>query len=100
MLFMVIEHFKPGSVRDIYRHLEERGRGIPEGLVYVDSWIEANLARCFQLMETDDALLLQKWVLHWDPIAAGALEIVPVVQSHDTSALVLDTIARESGASS
>src|SRR3954454_2761693 len=95
MLFMVIEHFKPGSVRDIYRQLEERGRGIPEGLVYVDSWIEANLGRCFQLMETDDATLLQQWVLHWDPLAAGTLEIVPVVQSHETSALVLEALARE-----
>ena len=36
---------------------------MPDGLKYVGSWIEANFDRCFQLMECDDAALLQEWLL-------------------------------------
>lgn len=88
MLFMVVEHFKPGRVREIYKLAHERGRGLPDGLVYVDSWVEAGLGRCFQLMECEDAGLLQEWVLSWDDLDVGTFEIVPVVHSKQTSAMV------------
>jgi Protein of unknown function (DUF3303) len=65
MLFMVIERFKDRDPIPIYARLQERGRVMPDGLRYVDSWIEANFDRCFQLMECDDPLLLQRWVLQW-----------------------------------
>ena len=51
MLFMVIEHFKDNDMLPIYKRLRDDGRMLPEGLRYVDSWIEPNFARCFQLME-------------------------------------------------
>jgi hypothetical protein len=86
MLFMVIEHFEPGSVPGIYRRLRDEGRSLPEGLSYVGSWIEANLARCFQLMECDDARLLQEWVLSWGGMVQA--EIVPVVPSAETQEVV------------
>ncbi|MFN8594532.1 MAG: DUF3303 family protein [Thermomicrobiales bacterium] len=86
MLFMVIERFAPGAVPAIYRKLRDEGRSTPEGLRYVGSWIEANLARCFQLMECDDARLLQRWVLSWGELAE--VEIVPVVPSADTQEVV------------
>jgi hypothetical protein len=86
MLFMVIEHFEPGTVPDIYRRLRDEGRSLPAGLSYVGSWIEANFARCFQLMECDDARLLQEWVLSWGGLVRA--EIVPVVTSADTQEVV------------
>lgn len=86
MLFMVIERFPPGSVPEIYRRLRDEGRSLPPGLSYVGSWIEANLGRCFQLMECDDARLLQTWALAWGDLAE--LEIVPVVPSGETQELV------------
>lgn len=86
MLFMVIERFPPDAVPTIYRRLRDEGRSMPEGLVYVNSWIEANLGRCFQVMECDDARLLQEWVLSWNGLIEA--EIVPVVQSSDTQAVV------------
>ena len=86
VLFMVVEHFKPGCVRDIYKQAREQGRSLPEGLVYVDSWIEAGFGRCFQLMECEDASLLQEWILQWDQY--GTFEIVPVVHSKVTAAVV------------
>lgn len=86
MLFMVIERFNPGSVPAIYRRLRDEGRSVPEGLTYVGSWIEVNLERCFQLMECDDAGLLQSWVLSWGGLVQA--EIVPVTTSEVTQELV------------
>ena len=88
MLFMVIERFEPGRAADVYRRLRDGGRSMPAGLDYVDSWVEANLGRCFQLMRCDDARLLQMWVLSWEGSGITIEEIVPVVPSADTSEAV------------
>ena len=92
MLFMVIEHFEGDDMIPIYKRLEESGRQLPEGLEYVDSWIEANFSRCFQLMECADARLLQEWVLGWRGTGA-TFEIVPVVPSRETRAVVAPFLA-------
>jgi hypothetical protein len=47
----------------VYRRVRDPGIKFPEGLKYIGSWIEPNFDRCFQLMECDDARLLQEWVL-------------------------------------
>lgn len=86
MLFMIIEHFKDRDARAVYGRFKERGRMAPEGLRYVDSWVEANFARCFQLMECDDVRLLQAWALQWQDLAD--FEIVPVAPSKDAAAVV------------
>lgn len=86
MLFMIIERFKDCNPKPIYQHLRDKGRGLPEGLKYIDSWIEPNFDRCFQLMECDDARLIQAWILHWGDLAS--FEIVPVVPSKQTRELV------------
>jgi hypothetical protein len=65
MLIMVIERFKGRDAKAVYRRLREEGRGAPDGLRSVDSWVEANFERCLQLMECDDARLLQQWVAFW-----------------------------------
>lgn len=85
MLFMVIERFKSHDPAPIYQRLRESGRHMPEGLKYVDSWIEANFDRCFQLMETDDPRLLQQWVIHWRDLME--FEFVPVVPARETRAV-------------
>ena len=82
MLFMAIEHFKNQDARAVYRRLRDEGRGVPEGLRYVDSWVEATFGRCFQLMECEDARLLQQWVAFWSDLVE--FEIVPVVPSAQT----------------
>lgn len=79
MLFMVIERFKDRDPAPIYARLREQGRVLPEGLRYVDSWVEANFERCFQVMECDDVALLQRWVLQWRDLAE--FEIVAVSAS-------------------
>jgi hypothetical protein len=87
MLFMVIERFEGNDMVPIYQRLETKGRQLPDGLAYVDSWIEANFSRCFQLMECADARLLQEWVLGWRGTGA-TFEIVPVVPSREARAVV------------
>jgi hypothetical protein len=87
MLFMVIERFRDNDMVPIYQHLRGHGRGLPDGLEYVDSWVEPSFARCFQLMRCDDAKLLQEWALHWRGLGA-TFEIVPVVPAAETRALI------------
>ncbi|HEY9667511.1 MAG TPA: DUF3303 family protein [Coleofasciculaceae cyanobacterium] len=86
MLFMVIEHFKDGKAKEIYRRFQEQGRMMPEGLKYLDSWVEVNFNRCFQLMECDDLRLFQEWILQWQDL--GEFEIIPVVPSEETAEVV------------
>jgi hypothetical protein len=80
MLFMVVERF--ADAREIYRRVREGGRSLPDGLRYVDSWVRADLGGCFQLMECDDAALLQEWIAGWEGLAS--FEIVPVTPSKVT----------------
>ena len=86
MLFMVVEHFERGKAKEIYRRFEERGRMMPEGLKYLDSWISVDFNRCWQLMECDDPRLFQEWVLQWEDLFE--LEIIPVVPSKETKQVV------------
>ena len=79
MLFMVIERFKDRDPIPVYKRVRDSGVKFPDGLKYIGSWIEPNFDRCFQLMECDDALLLQKWVLQWRDLVE--FEIVPVSPS-------------------
>ena len=83
MLFMVIERFRDGKATEVYRHYQERGRMLPAGLQYIDSWVEVNSGRCFQLMECDDADLFDHWVAQWQDLVE--FEIIPVVRSKETS---------------
>jgi hypothetical protein len=83
MLFMVIERFKNRDAKAVYRRFLEKGRMLPDGLIYRESWIEANFERCFQLMECDDVALLQEWILEWQDLAE--FEIVAVAESKQTS---------------
>lgn len=87
MLFMVIEKFESDDMIPVYRRLHEEGRGLPEGLEYLASWVEPNFSRCFQLMKCDDLRLIQQWVLHWRGTGV-TFEIVPVVEGALTSELV------------
>jgi hypothetical protein len=79
---MVIERFVQGA-RPVYERAAEKGRMLPEGLVYLDSWIDESLSRCFQLMETDDPVLFDQWIANWSDLAA--FEVVPVLDSAEAA---------------
>jgi hypothetical protein len=82
MLFMVIERFRNADAVPVYKRFAEKGRMMPEGLVYVDSWVEANLDRCFQLMECDDPALIQEWICNWSDLVE--FEVVPITKAAET----------------
>jgi hypothetical protein len=50
VLFMVIERFRNKDAAAVYRRFREKGRMLPDGLRYVNSWVTADFDRCFQLM--------------------------------------------------
>jgi hypothetical protein len=93
MLFMVVERFRDNDMVPIYERVRDRGRKLPEGLKYIDSWIEVNFSRCFQLMECDDARLLQEWVLQWrgTGVQFEFFAVVPSAQTREVVAPHLGT---------
>ena len=84
MLFMVIEHFRPGRAPEVYRRFRERGRMAPEGLRYVASWVDMDYKRCFQVMESDNEALFKEWTSNWDDLVD--FEIIPVRTSAEAAA--------------
>ena len=57
-----------------------------EGLKYVDSWVEANFDRCFQVMECEDPQLLEEWAAHWRDLVE--FEFVPVRRSAEAAEIL------------
>lgn len=90
MLFMVIEHFRPGRAPDIYRRFRDRGRLAPEGLAYVSSWVDLEYRRCFQVMEAPSEALLREWTANWDDLVE--FEVVPVRTSAEAAAAIADRL--------
>jgi hypothetical protein len=83
MLFMVVEKFRNQDGKAVYRKLRE-GRGLPDGLKFVASYVSADLSRCFQIMETDDVTLFQRWIADWQALVE--FEVMPVVEGKTTRA--------------
>ena len=84
MLFMVIETFRNQDAKSVYRRFRVKGRLMPDGIAFVDSWVTADLSRCFHVMECEDITLLQRWAAEWSDLVQ--FEIVPVVPGKDTAA--------------
>jgi hypothetical protein len=79
---MVVERFTQGAA-PVYQRAADQGRLLPEGLMYVDSWVDERLERCFQLMETDDPRLFDQWIARWSDLAE--FEVVRVITSAEAS---------------
>ncbi|MDP9178887.1 MAG: DUF3303 domain-containing protein [Gemmatimonadota bacterium] len=83
---MVIEHFRNGDATPVYSRFRARGRLMPDGLKYVNSWITSDLSRCYQVMECDDRALLDAWMAAWEDLME--FEVHPVITSPEASARV------------
>jgi len=90
MLFMVIETFRDQNAKAVYRRFRDKGRLMPEGLKFVNSWATADLSKCFQLIEADDVALFQRWVAEWTDLVS--FEIVPVVPGSETAAALAEQL--------
>ncbi|MCL4299977.1 MAG: DUF3303 family protein [Anaerolineae bacterium] len=86
MVYMVVEHFKNGDARPVYRRFRDQGRLAPAGLTHLTSWVEENLQHCFQLMETDDRVLLEEWLAQWSDLVE--FEVFPVMTSPEALAKI------------
>jgi len=75
-LYMVVEHFRNKDALPVYRRFRDHGRMAPQGLVYVSSWVDEKLERCYQLMETEDRRLLDEWISHWDDLVDFEIHLV------------------------
>jgi len=89
-LYMVIERFNEGAAPEIYRRARERGRLLPAGLEYVDSWVDYEFRRCFQLMRTDDASLFDQWRASWSDLVA--FDVIPVRTSAEAAQAIASTL--------
>jgi len=83
---MIVEHFRDGDARPVYRRFRDEGRLAPEGLRYVASWVTDDFRRCFQVMECDDPKLLEQWTSRWGDLVD--FEIIPVMTSADAVAAI------------
>jgi hypothetical protein len=89
-LYMIVETFKPGAAPEIYRRARNRGRMLPPGLEYVDSWVDLGYSRCFQLMRTGDRALIDAWIASWSDLVR--FEVVAVRPSADAARAIADRL--------
>ena len=90
MLYMIVETFRDGDAIPVYRRVRDSGRGMPDGLRYVSSWVTEDMKRCFQVMETDRRELLDEWIAYWADLVE--FEVFQVVTSADARASVEDRL--------
>ena len=81
MLYMIVEYFKNKDPIPVYRRFREHGRLTLEGLKYLSSWVDDKMQLCFQLMETDDRRLIDKWISNWSDLID--FEVFPVISSKE-----------------
>jgi hypothetical protein len=84
---MVIETFRNQDATTVYRRFREKGRMMPDGLTFIESFVTADLTRCFQVMECEDVTLLQKWVAQWSDLIG--FEILPVTAGKSTGVALM-----------
>ena len=66
--YMVIETFNPECLDQVYQRFHQKGRMLPAGIQYLNSWLEKDGDRCFMLIETDDPSLFSRWTRHWNDL--------------------------------
>jgi Protein of unknown function (DUF3303) len=76
---MIIEKFHLGKVKNLYQRFEEKGRLLPEGVTYINSWIDSKISTCYQIMESDSEVKIHEWISNWKDLAD--FEVIPVITS-------------------
>lgn len=80
MLYMIVETFRSGTPDQVGDRFKAKGRLMPEGanLQYVASWMSADGARCYQLMEAPSRRALDGWIANWsDLVDFEVVEVQP-----------------------
>jgi len=79
MLYMIIEKFHSNKIKELYERFDKKGRLMPEGVQYINSWTDEKVEICFQIMESESETKLLEWVDKWKDLAD--FEIIPVLTS-------------------
>ena len=79
MLYLAIEDFKNGDAKPVYRRFRDRGRMMPAGLAYVDSWVTQDFARCYVIVDCENPALLEVWAEAWSDLVD--FEFQPIMPS-------------------
>jgi hypothetical protein len=87
MQYMIIERFRPGMGKALYKRFEEKGRMLPDKVKYINSWISEDVSICYQLMEADSTDGINEWIGHWNDLVD--FEIIPVISSAEAKAKML-----------
>ena len=88
MQYIIIEKFKKGKAKELYQRFDDKGRMMPEGLYYAQSWVTTDLNTCYQVMETSSIELINEWIKNWEDLAD--FEIVPVISSGEAKNEILN----------
>jgi hypothetical protein len=86
MLFMVIETYRDGDAKPVYRRFKEKGRMTPHGARYLSSWVTTDFERCFQVMDCDDRILLDEWISKWSDLIE--FEVIPIITSEKAATAI------------
>ena len=87
MQYMIIERFHPGKAKIMYERFAEKGRMLPQGVTYINSWINESVTGCYQLMESESLEKLQEWINNWKDLVE--FEVVPVISSEKAKEIIL-----------
>lgn len=81
MLYMVIERYK--DKQEVYRRFREKGRMMPDGVSYVNSWVAQDGSTCYQINKAKSEELLREWASKWSDVTD--FEFIPVITSGEMS---------------
>jgi hypothetical protein len=83
---MVVENYRDGDPKPVYRRFREKGRMVPDGVRYLYSWVTTDFERCYQMMDCDDRSLLDDWMANWNDLVE--FEVIPVITSEKATAAI------------
>ena len=86
MQYMIIEKFHTGKAKALYERFDKHGMMLPEGVDYIDSWIDEQISTCYQVMESDSHEKIHQWIRLWNDLAD--FEVIPVIRSAEAKAKV------------
>jgi hypothetical protein len=84
---MIIERFHKGKIKSVYERLDEKGRMMPDGVSYINSWITEDLGTCYQIIESISEEKIYEWIDQWKDLID--FEVIPVITSAEAKKKVI-----------
>ncbi len=79
--FLIIETYKPNKRDEVYQRFSKKGRMLPAGVEYINSWVTEDLQMCYQIMTAKSKEKLMAWIANWEDLVD--FKIVPVISSEE-----------------